>query len=848
MTINTRFNAVFLACLIAVMPAGVSFADPTEAQTLSPSLSIQNTAIQMEMEGPVVSLITSAKQMGVPEDIAKTLQWHQVVADVVDVFGREGAEERLKKIAALIERLRSDLDGKVKEVPSGGVALITYAHSIQDGNHKHLKVLEEFINRYDLKSVFDVMHILPHFPSDTDAGFSVMDYYNPDPDNGTWENVQNLAKEVVLMFDFVANHCSVNNELVQNSLIEWALLRKQEKTGSIDKRYETYASFKNFTHIFSNEQEQAKDFQMSLKGLKRPRPFYVLSRFAVLEYGKNLEGKFDEKTGQLFAVLTNDNNVTKITTRRNMDRRVFESKEQVQILVNAGILKEYTSDKEYVYWSENINSLSDLETALSSADYHDHAKVKDIFSDTNRPTSIVGETGWVWTTFSRADNEEDGTTATRQVDLNFSEFEISLKTLEIFAHYAANGASLVREDAIGYIWKELGSESLHEPECHTLLRLYNNVMKIVSPNLVSIAEINEDQNAAFKYLGEVGENARANMQEADWVYDFGNSPIAHHAFSFGTAKYLRNYRDSLSRSKIGGRKFTPINSTHDGLPFKPQKGHLPDTEQDWLANLFLSRGSEVSSGKVPIKDKDGKVSGQESIRYEASGTAWHILNGPETEKEKGYVDEPDTLKLQRYLAHLSVGLFNRGMPAVYLNGLFGSANNKGHIGEPRDYNRQIFDKATLFNRLDNLESKLGKRFHAVKNMLMVRKKFQHIFGRDGEAIQNLKSSKDDLVLTSLAEASDGSEAMVELVNVTKEKVNIIVDLRGLSDYSTEYMRDVFAYTEDDTAYAVNKNGYLHIELAPYQVTWLNLNRNKNITAVKVEVESVSQSDLIMLAI
>ena len=65
-------------------------------------------------------------------------------------------------------------------------------------------------------SVFRRIHILPFYPWDTDRGFSVKDYRKVDSRNGTWDDVRGLVKDGIgLMFDFVANHASVENPLVQ---------------------------------------------------------------------------------------------------------------------------------------------------------------------------------------------------------------------------------------------------------------------------------------------------------------------------------------------------------------------------------------------------------------------------------------------------------------------------------------------------------------------------------------------------------------------------------------------------------------------------------------------------------
>ena len=56
----------------------------------------------------------------------------------------------------------------------------------------------------------------------------------------------------------------------------------------------------------------------------------------------------------------------------------------------------------------------------------------------------------IWTTFS-----------SDQVDLNYANYKVLLKVLDVLLFYIAKGASLIRLDAIAYIWKELETPCVH---------------------------------------------------------------------------------------------------------------------------------------------------------------------------------------------------------------------------------------------------------------------------------------------------------------------------------------------------------------------------------------------------
>ena len=83
------------------------------------------------------------------------------------------------------------------------IMLITYADSFG----KNLKELRLMLDTYFKKEI-GAIHILPFFPSSGDRGFAPLTYETVDPEFGTWEDIDALAKDYELMFDFMVNHLS----------------------------------------------------------------------------------------------------------------------------------------------------------------------------------------------------------------------------------------------------------------------------------------------------------------------------------------------------------------------------------------------------------------------------------------------------------------------------------------------------------------------------------------------------------------------------------------------------------------------------------------------------------------
>lgn len=83
------------------------------------------------------------------------------------------------------------------------IMLITYADSFG----KNLKELKQVLDTYFDREIGSV-HLLPFFPSSGDRGFAPLTYEEVDPAFGTWEDVEAIAKDRELMFDFMINHLS----------------------------------------------------------------------------------------------------------------------------------------------------------------------------------------------------------------------------------------------------------------------------------------------------------------------------------------------------------------------------------------------------------------------------------------------------------------------------------------------------------------------------------------------------------------------------------------------------------------------------------------------------------------
>ena len=138
--------------------------------------------------------------------------------------------------------------------------LITYADSLGS----NLKDLQTVLQG-PLKDVVGGVHILPFFPSSGDRGFAPMDYTKVDPAFGGWEDVNALAKDYYLMFDFMVNHISAQSPYFQD------FLAKKDASEYAD----LFIRYKNFWPNGEPTQEQ-----VDLIYKRKPRAPYRMAEFA----------------------------------------------------------------------------------------------------------------------------------------------------------------------------------------------------------------------------------------------------------------------------------------------------------------------------------------------------------------------------------------------------------------------------------------------------------------------------------------------------------------------------------------------------------------------------------------
>jgi sucrose phosphorylase len=125
--------------------------------------------------------------------------------------------EFLDQLYSLIEENLEDVACGLTKWDQTDTVLITYGGSIVNGEEPPLQTLRHFLDQH-LKDEIRCVHLLPFFPYSSDDGFSVIDYYQVDPNLGSWEDIRAIHEDFDLMMDLVINHVSSQSQWFRNYL------------------------------------------------------------------------------------------------------------------------------------------------------------------------------------------------------------------------------------------------------------------------------------------------------------------------------------------------------------------------------------------------------------------------------------------------------------------------------------------------------------------------------------------------------------------------------------------------------------------------------------------------------
>lgn len=389
------------------------------------------------------------------------------------------------------------------------------------------------------------------------------------------------------------------------------------------------------------------------------------------------------------------------------------------------------------------------------------------------PISTTDGDANIWTTFS-AD----------QVDLNWQNPDLLFEFLDILFLYLSKGVHVLRMDAVAFIWKEIGTNCLHLPQAHEIVKLFRDILEIVAPRTIIMTETNVPQSENYSYL--------ADGDEAHMVYQFSLPPLLLHGLLFGNSDYLTKWASLIPRIP-NGCTFFNFAASHDGIGVRPVEGILSNKERDRMIDAVESKG-----GKISWKSNaDGSKS-----PYEMNITYYSALS-----------DEKEELGVARFLCSQSVIMCMKGIPGIYIHSLLGTENDLEYMeqtGQNRSINRKKWDRETLSNKLTTNSSHHHKIFKKILEYLKIRSR-NSAFHPDAK--QRIHKITPEVFVVE-RESVDGFEKVLCIHNFTNKTIR----LASLADLESEFHFETIP-TDILTGQMVKKKNGSFV-MKPYQVLWL----------------------------
>ena len=554
---------------------------------------------------------------------------------LTDIYGQKTGQAAFERLQPIIAKFAGQKRKREEFFSQADVVLITYGDTLQKQGQAPIATLHEFADNY-LKGAVSTIHFLPFFPYSSDDGFSVMDFFEINPELGSWEDVTDIGRDFKLMFDYVVNHFS--------SKSQW---------------FDNYLSGEQGFENFAIDVDPTVDLSM----VTRPRSLPLLS-------------EYQKADGQ------------------------------------------------------RVN---------------------------------------LWTTFS-AD----------QIDFNFADLDVLSKMVEVLLFYVQQGATLIRQDAIAYLWKEIGTTCIHLPQTHAMVKLFRAILDVVAPDVMIITETNVPHAENISYFGN-------GHDEAQMVYNFTLPPLLFYSFVREDATVLTDWAKGL-QLESSGNTFFNFTASHDGIGVRPLEGILPPRELDALVEVVKTNGGQVSYKRNP----DGTDS-----PYELNIT---------------YVDailaDSKSSRADRFLASQAIQYALPGVPATYIHSLLGSRNwttGVEQTGRARTVNREKLQIKDVIEELQNPDSFRSQVFYPYIEMIKTRKK-QSAFHPNAEfQILNL-----DPKVFGIRRASK-DQILYALTNISTSEVTVSIP----NPIEVKSLTELFS----GESVAVD-----NIALKPYQYVWLTLDK------------------------
>lgn len=382
----------------------------------------------------------------------------------------------------------------------------------------------------------------------------------------------------------------------------------------------------------------------------------------------------------------------------------------------------------------------------------------------------------VWCTFSHD-----------QVDFDFRNPEVLKAFVSIIRQYLDSGISIFRFDAIAFLWKEVGLDSINLPQTHEMVRLLRVLIESAKPDAVIITETNIPNPQNLTYFG--------NANEAHGIYNFSLPPLLLNTLLTGNCLYLKRWLMSMPPAQNGTMYFNFI-ASHDGIGLRPAEGLLSSEEVNTLAHTIQGFG-----GRVSWRNSDnGKKK-----PYELNISLYDALQGT--------VDGEDQWNFARYICAHAIMFALEGIPGLYIHSLIGTQNDYEKLANThhnRSINRRRWHEEALFDALNDERLHHKKVLTTITSLLNIRIKQPAFHPNATQFTLHLGLE----LFGFWRQSQDRQHSIFCVSNITKKTISL-----PLSELNLVVTDDWYELITAQSIKEITES----ITLAPYQTVWLSNN-------------------------
>lgn len=285
-----------------------------------------------------------------------------------------------------------------------------------------------------------------------------------------------------------------------------------------------------------------------------------------------------------------------------------------------------------------------------------------------------------------------------QVDFDFSNTKVLLTFIKLIRFYLDQNIRIFRLDAVGFLWKDIGTNCMHLPQTHEIIRLIRALTDHYKDPVIIITETNVPNHENLTYFG--------NQNEAHMIYNFSLPPLLVHALLSGKRRYLKKWLMAMPPAQDGCTYFN-FTASHDGIGLRPSTGLLSDKHRNEMMDTIKKFGGQISMRK----DADGT-----ETPYEMNISLFDALKGTIKNGEDDY-------QMDRFIASQTIMMALEGVPAFYIHSLLATPNDHDRFNgtkHNRHLNRHQWDVENLKQKLADKTSHQSITLKELKRLIGIR--------------------------------------------------------------------------------------------------------------------------------